>query len=172
VVVSFAWAWRKRNIGEYGMRRGDIIVFADGGNRVWRRIVGLPGDTIEVRQGRAVVNGVMWDAEHTGETSYPLQDGKTQEAALYRETMPGVKTYDIIIRNRSPQFNTAESKAFTVPPDHVGVMSDLRPVAFDGTNLSGILVHKDNVIARPIKVIWRRAQSGRPVSGTDAQESN
>jgi signal peptidase I len=156
VVVSFGWAWREREIGEYGMRRGDIVVFPGEDTRVWRRIAALPGDTIEVRQGRAVINGEMWDAEHVGETAYPLYDGTLQEASLYRETMPGGKTYDIIIRNRSPQFHTVESKAFTVPPDHVGVLSDLRPVALDENSLENIIVHKDRVIARPIRIIWSR----------------
>ncbi|HJW45879.1 MAG TPA: signal peptidase I [Lysobacter sp.] len=42
-------------------RRGDVVVFApprEPGSNWVKRIVGLPGETIEIRGGKAVINGV------------------------------------------------------------------------------------------------------------------
>lgn len=41
-------------------RRGDIVVARSGGEWILKRVVGLPGETVEVRAGRLFVNGMPW----------------------------------------------------------------------------------------------------------------
>ncbi|HKS30011.1 MAG TPA: signal peptidase I [Pyrinomonadaceae bacterium] len=54
----------------YGMpklQRGDIVVFwypNDPSKNYIKRIVGLPGETVEVREGRVVINGVELDEQY------------------------------------------------------------------------------------------------------------
>ena len=38
-------------------QRGDVVVFRHGGMRLVKRVVGLPGDLVELEAGRLVVNG-------------------------------------------------------------------------------------------------------------------
>jgi signal peptidase I len=45
-------------------QRGDIIVFRDphdGTRKLIKRLIGLPGDTLEIRQGQVVINGQVLD---------------------------------------------------------------------------------------------------------------
>ena len=40
-----------------GARRGDVVVFRHGGLRMIKRVVGVPGDVVELEAGRLFVNG-------------------------------------------------------------------------------------------------------------------
>ncbi len=43
------------------LRRGDIILLEWNGNSLIKRLIGLPGETIEVHQGSILVNGTVYD---------------------------------------------------------------------------------------------------------------
>ena len=46
-----------RPVGRVGVRRGGVVVFGHGGLRMIKRVVGLPGDVVELEAGRLFVNG-------------------------------------------------------------------------------------------------------------------
>jgi signal peptidase I len=58
-------------------QRGDIIVFRDphdGTRKLIKRLVGLPGDTLEIRQGQVVANGQVLEElyiQYPGQYSIP-----------------------------------------------------------------------------------------------------
>lgn len=69
-VKSISIAWRLVNPEH--LKRGDIVVFYDPdvyNERMVKRIIGLPGDTIEIKDGEVFVNG-----EHLDEDSYLSSD--------------------------------------------------------------------------------------------------
>lgn len=75
-------AVRHKPIGE--LRRGDIIVFLVG-DALWvQRLVGLPGDRVELRRGRIVLNG---DAVPQADAGTMEVEGKA--AAIRSERLPG-----------------------------------------------------------------------------------
>jgi signal peptidase I len=51
----------------HGPRRGDIVVIdsANQSEMLIKRVVGLPGETVEVRNGRVYVNGALLEEEWT-----------------------------------------------------------------------------------------------------------
>ncbi len=43
------------------LRRGDIILLEWNGNSLIKRLIGLPGETVEIRQGSILINGAVYD---------------------------------------------------------------------------------------------------------------
>ena len=66
--------------------RGDIVVFqfpADPTKNYVKRLIGLPGDTVRMRRGTMIVNGVA-QAERYVERTMPWEDRRTDEFAWQR----------------------------------------------------------------------------------------
>jgi signal peptidase I len=68
-------------------QRGDVVVFQREGQREFiKRIIGLPGETIEVRGGRVLVNGIALNepyiAQPSGYSMEPRQIGPNEYFVL------------------------------------------------------------------------------------------
>ena len=121
--------------GRRAPRRGDVVVFraAREGPAVVpadrrpdlpredfiKRIVGLPGDTIEVREGRVVLNGELLASEATGET---FGDELGRDLTRRRERVDGCR-HDWL---DDPRSRGPELAPFTVEPGRYFVMGDNR----------------------------------------------
>jgi len=71
-----------------GPRRGDVVVFRDPrqpGQRQVKRVVGLAGDVVELREQRLLVNGVPQPRAELGEFSY-LEPGDDGDGPPRRDT--------------------------------------------------------------------------------------
>ena len=95
--------------------RGDVVVFkhpVDGSDYI-KRVVGLPGDTVELRRGRVVLNGEVLPLEQAPPFDIPLsantdchpaarvQDGDVCRYARAVERLPSGRSYAIIDLGRS-----------------------------------------------------------------------
>ena len=93
LAYDFKIPFTTRHIASWsGPERGDIVVFfspADG-TRLVKRVIGLPGDTIEMRNERLVINGVMtdYDALDDGVFGNVPTDGEPERRFL-TENLPG-----------------------------------------------------------------------------------
>ncbi|MFH5923763.1 signal peptidase I [Roseomonas xinghualingensis] len=134
--------------------RGDVAVFKlprDGTTDYIKRIVGLPGDRIQVRQGILRVNGQP--VPRTALGPYTVEgDGPRLTVRLYRETLPPspgdpARSHEILeASDDGPYDNTPE---FVVPANHVFVMGDNRDNSLDSraTNYVGF-VPVENLVGR------------------------
>lgn len=82
--------WAGRLLLEFAApRRGDVVVFRhprEPSKDYVKRVVGLPGDVIEVRQGVVHVNGVPQPRERAGAESYEERSGRS--GRLLADTCP------------------------------------------------------------------------------------
>ena len=107
--------------------RGDVVVFRWPGDRsqVWvKRVIGLPGDRVQLRQGLIFINGVAAGVKPDGIGEAEGDNGAGETAQRFVETLPGGVSHEIFkLYDHGRLDNTPE---VTVPQDHLFVMGDNR----------------------------------------------
>ena len=140
--------WQGRLLGKLP-ERGDIVIVTPPGQSddYIKRVIGLPGDTVEVRNGRLVLNGKPVKAEKRPPAMVPVDanvpcgiefsgfqvieaDGRAYcRLPIVRETLPNGVTYDTIdLENESSGNRFAPVR---VPAGHVFLMGDNRDRSAD-----------------------------------------
>ena len=130
-------------------QRGDIVVFkfpVDNKTDFIKRVIGLPGDTVEVRRGVLYVNDKPVEREKIGE--YKLEEFVVRPEIYteYEETLPnGIKHKILEISDHEVQVDNTTK--VTVPDGHYFVMGDNRDRS-DGSRLSVGFVPFENLVGK------------------------
>ena len=118
--------------------RGDIIVFktpADDRTDYIKRLIGLPGDLIQFREGDLYLNE---NKIKRSKIDYPKRancGGNTLNVNSYEETLPNGKKYIAIYRIDGTMQNTDK---FLVPKNHYFFMGDNRDCSKDSRFLGDV----------------------------------
>lgn len=127
-------------------QQGDVVVFklpTDNRTDYIKRVVGMPGDTVQVRDGRLFINGIMVKREQID--TYDVSDryGNVTHMYEYWETLPnGVRHKIYEEGDNGPLDNT---RIFTVPSGEYFVMGDNRDNSQDSrvSNMVGTVPLKN-----------------------------
>jgi signal peptidase I len=132
--------------------RGDLVVIRptpEPDREFIKRVIGLPGDRIQMIDGALHINGTAVERESLGDVSFQGDYGDTIRAHLYRETLPGGASYRILDRTAGELDNT---RVFLVPAGNYFVMGDDRDNSADSRVPSVVgYVPFDNFVGR---VAW------------------
>jgi len=128
-------------------KRGDIVIFKVPGNKfgqdvLIKRLVGLPGDTVQMIDSVLNINGKPVDIIDDGTFREGVRDIKKQ-----KETLPNGVVHSAL--DAGYRFDADDTKLFTVPKDHFFMMGDNRDNSADSRFDGGFgFVPAENLIAR------------------------
>ena len=129
--------------------RGDVIVFkmpSDNKTDYIKRLIGLPGDKIQMKDGRLYINGEMIDRKSEGEYVLRDESGKAMRFEKYTETLPNGMRHPILEATDEGPFDNTEE--FTVPEDHFFMMGDNRDNSLDSRSVKVGFVPKNNLVGK------------------------
>ena len=119
-------------------KRGDVVVFKnmhDDYADYIKRIVGLPGDHIQVKGGTLYINGQPAVRRSTGTVMAVDENGTSIAEGGYTETIPGGPTH--LIAKLGDEGFANNTPEYVVPADNLFAMGDNRDNSLDSRFMEG-----------------------------------
>ena len=129
--------------------RGDVAVFklpTDGKTDYIKRIIGLPGDEIQMRGGRLYINGTLVERTSTEPVQVDDGFGRMVRVPQYVETLPNGRQH-LIFESSGDDGQFDNTRVFKVPPRHYFAMGDNRDNSLDSRASVGF-IPVENLIGR------------------------
>lgn len=141
--------------------RGDIAVFRLPSNPkvdYIKRVVGLPGDRVQMISGTLHINGEPVKRERIG--TFRDDSNGNATVPLYRETLPNGVSYDTL--DLVPNSTTDNTNEFLVPAGHYFMMGDNRDNSADSRSAVGF-VPLENFVGRAEMIFFSIGGGASPL---------
>ena len=129
--------------------RGDIIVFktpSDNRTDYIKRLIGLPGDTIQFIDGNLFINNNQVSSTMINNNEKLYCGNQEINVSMFEEKLSNNKSYIVSYRN-DVSFNNSDK--YMVPENHYFFLGDNRDCSKDSRFLSSVgYVHKNNLVGK------------------------
>ncbi len=153
----FGWAANGRLFGSVP-HRGDVAVFRytkDTSIDYVKRVIGLPGDRIQIKAGELYINGTLAPREALGDFEDSDESGTRILAKRYNETLPNGVKHDILKYSDESRFDVASevdpnnTPEYVVPEGDLFMMGDNRDNSADSRFQNELgFVPMENLVGR------------------------
>jgi len=131
-------------------KRGDVVVFKyprDNSTDYIKRLIGLPGDEIQMQNGVLYLNGRAIPKRLVGKFD-TYEDGRLlRNLEVYEETLPEGLKYHVLDTDKNGDLDN--TSVYKVPPGHYFMMGDNRDNSSDSRVRGGVgFVPFENLIGR------------------------
>ena len=130
-------------------KRGDVVVFktpADNRTDYIKRLIGLPGDTVQFIEGELYLNGIQILKTIKSKNDILYCGNQKIKVTSFLEKLPGGKIYTASYRK---DYSYVNSDKFTVPTDHFFFLGDNRDCSKDSRFLTSVgYVHENNLVGK------------------------
>jgi signal peptidase I len=129
--------------------RGDVIVFKlprDNSTDYIKRLVGLPGDKIQVRNGLLYINGVAVERHKLANPAVANYLKPASGSIDYLEKFPEGSEH--VIREEGDEMPLDDTEVFTVPAKHYFAMGDNRDNSQDSRTLQVRYIPAENLVGK------------------------
>ncbi|EAU42823.1 signal peptidase I [Fulvimarina pelagi HTCC2506] len=135
-------------LARHDPERGDMIMFKprEPDAPYIKRVIGLPGETIQLKDGTVHIDGTAVALEASNESEAP----EGLDGELLTETLPEGVSYDIL--DTMPGTSGDNTRPFDLPEDHYFVLGDNRDNSVDSRSDSVGFVPRDAIIGRAWKL--------------------
>jgi len=144
-------------------KRGDVVVFklpSDTNIDYIKRVIGLPGDRVQMRGGVLYINDVAVERERVGTITNPDVTEVNRPVEVYRETLPNGVSYDTL--DLAPNSIGDDTRVFEVPAGHYFMMGDNRDNSLDSRFGVGY-VPFENLVGRANIIFFSIADKASPL---------
>ena len=150
---------------------GDVVVFLlprDNKIRYFKRIVGLPGDRIQMRDGVLFINGEAVKKERVEDYvgNGPKSEGGGHPIQQFEETLLNGVKYRVLDMQPGSTGSADNTAEYVVPADHYFLMGDNRDNSEDSRFLNSVgYVPRENIIAKATSIYfsWDFSRIGRKI---------
>jgi signal peptidase I len=143
-------------------QRGDVAVFKYPPNPSLdyiKRVIGMPGDRIQMRDGVLFINGEPVQREHVGQIDNPDITEVNRPVDVYRETLPNGVSFDTL--DVTPNGISDNTREFAVPAGHYFMMGDNRDNSADSRVFG--FVPEENLVGRANIIFFSIAGGASPL---------